>query len=225
MPIQYQDFMRTAAARQRYWARSTAGWPLLRDAEPNAVHRQITHLENSHRTVVVVTQNVDGLHQQAGQREVIELHGSVYKVVCTDCAAVYSRDDFQTRLSTQNPTRNFRIQAVAPDGDADLEDAELSDFTVPNCPRCDGILKPDVVFFGENVPKPRVELVYDKLKRSDRLLVLGSSLMVYSGYRFVRRAKEWGIPVAIVNRGRTRADAEADIKVDGECREVLQALI
>ena len=222
-PIRYAEFVRSEASRRRYWARSMIGWPQMAAAEPNEAHRALATLEDAGRIQLLVTQNVDGLHQAAGSRAVVDLHGRIADVVCLDCDTRSSRDAFQERLFAANPAWVGLDAGIAPDGDADLE-ADTSSFVVPPCERCGGVLKPDVVFFGESVPPARVEHAYDAVAASDALLVVGSSLMVFSGLRFVRAAVRDGIPVAILNRGRTRADDAADLKVEAPCGDALTAL-
>lgn len=220
-PIQHGDFMANLHARQRYWGRSLVGWPVMQRARPNAAHRALALLEQHGHLDLLVTQNVDGLHQRAGSRAVIDLHGRVDQVICMDCAHRCTREEVHQRSGELNPGFLHHQATTAPDGDADLE-IDFSGFRVPPCPRCGGILKPDVVFFGDNVPRPRVQRVLDALERADGLLVIGSSLMVYSGFRFCRRAREWHKPIAALTLGKTRADALLDLKLDAPIAPVLQ---
>ena len=220
-PITYQAFMREPAMRARYWARSFVGWPLLARAQPNHAHEALVVLEGRGRIARLVTQNVDGLHARAGQRDVIDLHGRIDAVICTDCANRMARAQIQQMLADANPAWAGLAAAAAPDGDADLDGMAFDDFRIPHCARCSGLLKPDVVFFGENVPRERVFEAHDALASADGLLVLGSSLMVYSGFRFARMAHERGMPLAIVTRGMTRADAIATLKLEADCETVL----
>lgn len=224
-PVQHQDFVSRAAARRRYWARSLMGWPSFERAEPNPAHRALAGLERLGRIGLLVTQNVDGLHQRAGQRRLLELHGSLARVVCLDCGASTTRREVQTWLEARNPFLLDACAVPAPDGDADLsgreDDARVQ---VPDCGRCGGLLKPDVVFYGDSVPKPRVEQAFAALDRADAVLVVGSSLMVYSSFRFCRRAAERGIPMAGVNLGRTRADDWFACKLESDCAIVLPRL-
>lgn len=223
-PVQFQDFMGSHATRQRYWARSLVGWARVSGAHPAAAHKALAAMEKSGAVSVLVTQNVDGLHQKAGSESVVDLHGRLDTVRCIDCGATVSRAAVQTELVTRNPGW-ARLNAVdAPDGDARL-DGPFDDVVVPSCLGCGGILKPDVVFFGENVPKRRVADCYAALHDADGVLVVGSSLMVFSGYRFCLAAAEMGKKVALVNRGKTRADELAHLKVEGDCGEVLQDLL
>jgi NAD-dependent SIR2 family protein deacetylase len=222
-PMYFQEFMGGHAARQRYWARSLIGWQQMRDVEPNAAHQVLAAWEQSGRLHTVITQNVDGLHQRAGSRAVIDLHGRLDEVECTHCHAVMPRHVIQHELETCNP-RWAELQApMAPDGDALLE-IDFGTFVIPACSDCEGILKPAVVFFGESVPQQRVAAAFAAVESADALLVVGSSLMVFSGYRFVRTARQRGIATAIINRGRTRADAEVDLKIEGSCGEMLARL-
>lgn len=223
-PVQYQDFVRDEHARRRYWARSLLGWRFIGEATPNAGHRALARLESGALVHHVITQNVDGLHQLAGSRKVIDLHGNLEHVRCLDCAHCITRRAMQHRLEQDNPAWTAAVATRAPDGDADLEGADFNDFRVPPCPHCAGALKPTVVFFGENVPRERVASAFDRLAEADALLVVGSSLMVFSGYRFVRQAIQAGQPVAVLNLGRTRADDEVALKVEAPCGETLTCL-
>ncbi len=224
-PLRIQQFVDSAETRKRYWARSMVGWRLVEAAQPNAAHEALAAIEASGRLRYLVTQNVDGLHQKAGSERVNDLHGRVDQVCCLECDARLTRVDFQQRLGGMNPQWRAEAVSYAPDGDAELDGVDFGGFRVPECARCAGVLKPDVVFFGESVPRPRVEEAMANVDAADLLLVVGSSLMVWSGYRFVRRAAEQGIPVAAVNLGKTRADAEIDLKVRADCGEVLQAIV
>jgi NAD+-dependent protein deacetylase sirtuin 4 len=226
-PIQHGEFVRDAAARARYWARSTVGWTRIRHAEPNEGHRAIARLEEAGIVRGVITQNVDGLHQASGSRRVIELHGSLASVCCLACSARFSRADVQTRLLEENADWYARLShspVAAPDGDAELTPSDLEGFRVPHCPECEGVLKPDVVFFGDNVPPERLACSWDLFAEGEVLLVVGSSLTVFSGRRFVIRAVERGVPVAVINLGPTRADESAAARVDGALGDVLPQL-
>jgi NAD-dependent SIR2 family protein deacetylase len=223
-PMTYQEFVSGPAARQRYWARSHLGWGRMRGAEPNAGHHALARLDPE----LLITQNVDGLHERAGSRRLVALHGRIADVVCLGCRATSSRAALHERLAELNPGlahRNATAQ-TRPDGDVDLDDT--ADFVVPGCASCGGVLKPDVVFFGENVPVQRVERCYaavDDLAAVDgALLVAGSSLTVMSGLRFVRRAARNGTPVVIVNRGATRGDDLATYRLELGCTAFLTAL-
>ena len=223
-PMTYQAFTGSAAARQRYWARSHLGWRHIAGAAPNAGHLAVAALERHGLLRGIITQNVDGLHQAAGGRAVTELHGSLHRVVCLSCWRRTSRPALDERLRAANPawsgpgrewgagTPHARTAAVNPDGDVALE--ETGGFAVVDCEQCGGVLKPDVVFFGENVPKPRVASCYDLVAGAAALVVLGSSLTVMSGFRYVRHAASLGIPVVIVNQGETRGDVLAAATID-----------
>lgn len=224
-PVNFQDFMALPATRQRYWARSLLGWPRFGQALPNGTHAALAALEDRGQMEVLLTQNVDCLHQRAGSRAVIDLHGRLDQVRCMGCGARSPREDFQSTLLARNPDWAQLDAAQAPDGDADLEGVDFGSFNVPACPHCGGILKPDVVFFGENVPRERVAAVHDHLSRADAVLVVGSSLMVYSGFRFVQTAAKAGLPVAALNLGRTRADHLLTLKVEQPCAPALSFLL
>lgn len=223
-PVHLQPFLQDPAMRQRYWARSLVGWPRFAQARPNAAHRALLRLEQLGRLEQIVTQNVDRLHQRAGSVDVIDLHGRLDQVCCTSCGAHLLREELQQQLLARNPQWALRRAPQAPDGDADLEGADLSGLDVPDCERCGGVLKPDVVFFGESVPAARVARAMQHLAGADALLVIGSSLMVYSGYRFARAAAEAGKPIAAVNLGRTRADTLLSLKVSLPCAQALASL-
>jgi NAD-dependent SIR2 family protein deacetylase len=208
-PMTYQTFVGSAAARRRYWARSHLGWRHFAHAAPNAGHRAVAELQSRGLITGIITQNVDGLHQAAGAHQVIELHGSLDRVTCLSCGQRISRHLLDRRLRAANRDWHAQVGAFNPDGDAVLADDQIDAFEFVDCDGCGGPLKPDVVFFGENVPPPRVEECYTLTERADMLLVLGSSLTVMSGYRFVRRAAERAIPIAIINHGPTRGDGHA----------------
>ncbi|HEX5195464.1 MAG TPA: NAD-dependent protein deacetylase [Solirubrobacteraceae bacterium] len=226
LPISIGEFTGSAAARRRYWARAHAGWRRMAHASPNAGHRAVAELQRRGLLVGVITQNVDGLHQAAGARDVIELHGGLHDVICLDCGHVGSRAELDDRLRAANPGFAERTVAINPDGDAELPADQIQAFALVGCDRCGSdLVKPDVVFFGENVPRPRVDRCYELVASSALLLVLGSSLQVMSGLRFVHRAARDGIPAAIVNRGVTRGDEHALIKVDAPLGDTLTALV
>lgn len=224
-PMRFQEFSRNLAARQRYWARSLSGFQRIDAARPNRAHLALAELENRGGVELLVTQNVDGLHQKAGSREVLDLHGRLDLVECLGCRHELSRQDFQMLLGELNPSFRGRAGFIKPDGDAELGGLDTSNFLVPPCARCGGILKPAVVFFGESVPAARVARAMDALARAEALIVVGSSLMVFSGYRFAREAARRGVPILIVNRGKTRADELATVKVDLSVGEVLPHLV
>jgi NAD-dependent SIR2 family protein deacetylase len=224
-PMTYQSFLRDPLGRHRYWARSYVGWRQIDAARPNAGHRAVADLQAAGLLSGVITQNVDGLHQAAGARDVVELHGGLDRTVCLGCGDVAGRADLDERLRAANPGFGPRSGEVNPDGDAELSDAELDGFVMVDCLACgDGPLKPDVVFFGETVPRPRVDTCFELLEGAQALLVLGSSLTVMSGYRFVLRAAKLGIPIAVVNLGPTRGDAKTDVRVDAPLGVVLPEL-
>ncbi|MFC6580385.1 NAD-dependent protein deacetylase [Planomonospora parontospora] len=224
-PMTYQAFTGSAAARRRYWARSHLGWRHIARAAPNAGHRAVAELQRRGLVAGVITQNVDGLHQAAGARDVIELHGGLDRVRCLSCGERTPRELLDRRLHAANPGWDARAEAVNPDGDAVLADDRVDSFRVVDCLGCGGLLKPDVIFFGENVPRARVQECYALTERAGLLLVLGSSLTVMSGYRFVRRAAEHAVPVVIVNRGPTRGDADALLRFDAPLGPALTALL
>ena len=224
-PMTYRTFTGDPAARRRYWARSHLGWWLVDRARPNAGHRAVAELERRGLLAGIVTQNVDGLHQAAGAGSVVDLHGRLDRVVCLDCGAVSPREQLAGRLAAANERWQARVTAVNPDGDVDLADHQLAGFRAVDCTGCAGMLKPDVVFFGETVPADRVRRSYALVEQAAALLVLGSSLTVMSGRRFVLRAAKLGIPVAIVNQGATRGDPYAAVTVDAPLGQVLPELL
>lgn len=224
-PVTYQAFMGDALVRQRYWARSLVGWRVMGHARPGAAHHALAALEKAGRVQLLLTQNVDGLHSAAGSRKVLDLHGRIDTVRCMDCGHRFARADWQRALEALNPDW-VQLQArTAPDGDADLDGLPFAEFRIPPCPHCGtGVLKPDVVFFGESVPRERVQRGLDTLAQVDGVLVAGSSLMVYSGFRFVQAAAAAGLPVLAINQGRTRADALLAAKLQADVGQSLQAL-
>jgi NAD+-dependent protein deacetylase sirtuin 4 len=223
-PMQHQSFVTDAEARRRYWARSVLGWRHFSRARPNPAHHALAELERVGALSGLITQNVDRLHHHAGQRQVIELHGALADVRCLHCGQLEARDELQHRLLALNPGWTERNAELAPDGDAELSAEVVRDFRVAACASCEGPLKPDVVFFGGSVPKPRVAAAWEYLERARALLVVGSSLAVYSGFRFVRGAAQRGIPIAIVNLGTSRGDELATLRVDARAGEVLPEL-
>ena len=224
-PVTFQAFMGDEKTRRRYWARSLIGWRRIRRAQPNDAHRALARLETMGRIELVLTQNVDRLHQAAGNARVIDLHGRIDLVRCMDCELRSPREELQDELGRLNPGWLDFDAAEAPDGDADLDGADFSSFALPSCRRCGGVLKPDVVFFGESVPRDRVDAAARHLDEADAMLIVGSSLMVYSGFRFVQRAASAGKPVAAVNLGRTRADALLTLKAEQACEAALAFLL
>jgi NAD-dependent SIR2 family protein deacetylase len=224
-PIMIQEFLANERARQRYWARSLVGFRRMRAARPNDAHRSLASLERRGRLAQLVTQNVDGLHQAAGSRTVIDLHGRIDVVRCLGCQRRMPREQMQSELVRRNPAYAALDAFEAPDGDAHLEGVTFDTFDVPACDACGGLLKPDVVFFGENVPGERVRHAMGALDDADAMLVVGSSLMVYSGYRFVTAMAAAGKPIAAINLGRTRADDLLALKVADRCADALSFLL
>jgi NAD-dependent deacetylase sirtuin 4 len=223
-PIHGPEFVRSEGVRRRYWARSALGWERMRRAEPNEGHTALASLERSGVVAHIVTQNVDRLHHKGGSRRVTELHGALAEVGCLACAALEPRDALQVRILALNPGWTAREVPTAPDGDADLSSDRVERFVVPACVLCGGVLKPRVVFFGDNVPRPVVDEAFGAVDAADLLLVVGSSLAVFSGYRFLRRAVERRTPVAIVNLGPVRGEEHAALKIEANIGTVLQAL-
>jgi NAD-dependent SIR2 family protein deacetylase len=233
-PIYYNAFVSSEEVRRFYWARSFRGWPRFAAARPNAAHHALAALEAAGRVDLLITQNVDDLHAEAGSREVVQLHGRNRLVLCLQCGDLTPRAEVQERLAAMNrewladaPWTHLRGDEAhfAPDGDAGVARETVGGFAIPECLRCGGVLKPHVVFFGESVPKEKVELAMSRVDGADALLVAGSSLTVWSGYRFVKRAAERGIPIAIVNIGPTRGDELASLKVEANVGEALESLI
>ncbi len=223
-PLHGPEFVRSAMLRRRYWARAMAGWERFRLARPGPSHLALAQLEDRGLVSGLVTQNVDRLHRLAGSRRVTELHGALAEVVCLDCGALEDRDAVQARMREQNLGWPFAPSAMAPDGDADLPDSAVDEFTAPSCVQCGGVLKPNVVFFGHNVAKPVVDEAYDVVARAEALLVAGTSLAVFSGYRFLLRASDLKVPILIVNRGPVRGEERADLKVEESTGDTLAAL-
>ena len=224
-PVTYQAFTGDATVYRRYWARSFVGWPRFSQAGPGPAHHALTTWAQRGGIAGLVTQNVDGLHQRAGSPDVIDLHGRLDAVICLTCGERQPRSTLQTRMAATNSAWHGGAAATAPDGDADLDAQAAARFLAPHCHLCNGMLKPDVVFFGENVPRERYQSACDAQLAADAMLVVGSSLMVYSGFRFARMAHANGQPLAILTRGRTRADALASLKLDAECGATLQAAL
>jgi NAD-dependent SIR2 family protein deacetylase len=223
-PMQFNDFVTNAASRQRYWARSMIGWPRIKQARPNAAHKALRQLESAGLIGNLVTQNVDRLHQRAGSASAIDLHGRLDQVQCMKCAHVQSREDYQATLKALNPAWIVHDATTAPDGDADLDGIDFSSFVVPPCPECVGVVKPRVVFFGESIPAATTRTANAALDEADALLVIGSSLMVFSGFRFARTMARRGRPIAMINRGRTRADDLIGLKLEADISESLTQL-
>lgn len=223
-PIQHREFLQRPEVRARYWARSLLGWPRFASASPNAAHLALAKLEQEGHVPGLITQNVDRLHHAAGSSRVIELHGALARVRCLDCGEPEARDGLQARLLALNPDFTHEVMELRPDGDAELSSEALHTFQVPACSGCGGTLKPDVVFFGDNVPPPTVAAAFSMVEESDALLVVGSSLAIYSGYRFLMRASERRMPIAIVNLGECRGTELADVRVEASAGDVLPRL-
>ncbi|WLG97730.1 NAD-dependent protein deacetylase [Pseudomonas sp. FP198] len=225
-PMMYQEFLARPEARRRYWARAMLGWPRLRQARPNQAHEALAALQGQARISGLITQNVDALHDRAGSRDVIELHGSLHRVLCLDCGQPSERQQIQLLMEDQNPYLAGVDAVQAPDGDTLLDPAFEARFQVPRCPHCDGErLKPDVVFFGENVAATTATRATEAVGQADGLLVVGSSLMAYSAFRLCRAIKDQGKPLLAINRGKTRADELLDLKVEVACEDLLPLLI
>ncbi|MDI9847769.1 NAD-dependent protein deacetylase [Rhodoblastus sp. 17X3] len=224
-PVTFQAFMGSELTRRRYWARSLLGWRRFRRAAPNDAHRALARLEWMGKSALLVTQNVDRLHQAAGSRNVIDLHGRLDQIRCMSCERRTPREDLQHALESLNPDWAALEAADAPDGDSELDGVDFSSFSIPCCAACGGVLKPDVVFFGENVPRDRVETAVQELEQADAMLVVGTSLMVYSGFRFAETAARQGKPTAAIVLGRTRADHLLALKVEQSCEAALAFLL
>jgi NAD-dependent SIR2 family protein deacetylase len=223
-PIQHREFLTKPEVRARYWARSLLGWPRFSSARPNAAHEALAAMEREGRVLGLITQNVDRLHHVAGSQRVIELHGALARVRCLDCEAVEPRAELQDRLLALNPGFAERSAELLPDGDAELPLEAVRAFLVADCTRCGGTLKPDVVFFGDNVPPPTVEAAFSLLEQGDALLVVGSSLAIYSGFRFLQRAVDRHMPVGVINIGECRGVELVDVRVEARAGEVLPQL-
>jgi NAD-dependent deacetylase sirtuin 4 len=223
-PMLYSHFLKSSERRQSYWARNYIGHPKFTSAKPNFTHQFFAEYETTGRMLWLISQNVDNLHITAGSRAITELHGNAHQVTCLQCKLITSRHELQTRMNTLNANFAADVQSIAPDGDAFINEELVKSFIVPACLNCGGILKPNVVFFGDNVPRHTVDFLYRKTEECDGVLVAGSSLEVYSAYRFVSAAVKLGKPLAIVNIGTTRADKMADIKVKSSCSDVLKRM-
>ena len=223
-PMTYQSFLSNEDGRRRYWARSHVGWITFSQAQPNVGHISLAQMEQSGLIDAIITQNVDGLHQRAGSSHVIDLHGRLDRVICLSCGAIRSRMDIHERLVEVNPDFSLHAEGINPDGDNEISDSELVNFQLVSCADCHGILKPDVVYFGESVPRKRVETAFEMVNRCTSLLVLGSSLVVYSGRRFVEHAHKSGKRVVVINQGPTRCDHIADVRLNADVVDVLPAM-
>lgn len=224
-PVTISEFLARPGARQRYWARSLFGWPAFRAAAPNAAHQALAVLEREGWSDALITQNVDGLHQRAGHSRVLELHGNLHTAHCIHCQHSVLRSELQQWLEASNPQLCALAAGPAPDGDADLQLTDFSGVAVPDCSRCGGILKPAVVFFGDSVDRQQVDRAYQWVAECGALLIVGSSVMIHSSFRFVRRARELGLPLAAVNMGHTRADDWLDLKLTTPCERLLPAVL
>lgn len=224
-PMNYSDFLRSSGARQRYWARNTTAWPVFSTFKPNVTHKFLATLEHRERLHWLVTQNVDSLHHKAGSRRLTELHGSVASVICLSCHSMTPRDELQEKIFRENPNWSAESEGQAPDADVFVAESAVRNFKTPHCDSCGGILKPNVVFFGDSVPKRRVEEITQRLVESDACMVVGSTLETYSSFRYVRHCSEVGKPVLVLNIGPTRADSLADVKIGGRCGEAFQVLL
>ena len=223
-PMQFRDFVGSELSRQRYWARSMVGWQRMAQAAPNDAHRALAEMERRGLLRLLITQNVDGLHSAAGSQNVVDLHGRLDRVICLACKAVTPRAELQARLVEENPEFLGQSFVARADGDVEIS-VDYERFRLTACNACGGVLKPDVVFFGENVPAPRVQEAMASLDGARALMIVGSSLMVFSGFRFARAAARLGVPIAVVNLGRTRADELATLRVAGNVGELLQVTI
>lgn len=223
-PVQHNDFIKSAKIRQRYWARNFVAWPKFSAIKPNATHYSLAKFEREQRISAIVTQNVDRLHTKAGSKNVTELHGSGYTVQCVECSFRIDRHEFQTILNGLNVNMVDRSDMMRPDGDIDIPQEYIDKFVIPPCPDCGGNLKPEIVFFGDNVPRTRIDAIAKYICNSDGLLVLGSSLSVFSGYRMVCHSYDLGLPIAIVNIGKTRGDEKATIKISAKCGDIIPKL-
>lgn len=224
-PMMYQEFLSAPESRRRYWARAMLGWPRVRQARPNVAHDTLAHLQSNRQISTLITQNVDTLHEQAGSHDVIELHGSLHRVLCLDCGQRSERDSIQQLMEAQNPYLAGVDAVQAPDGDTLLDAAFESRFQVPQCPHCTGQrMKPDVVFFGENVAQQTAVKAMASVEKAAGLLVIGSSLMAYSAFRLCRAVVDQGKPLIAINLGKTRADDMLDVKIEGSCEQLLPLL-
>lgn len=224
-PIKHQEFLLEHNSRRRYWGRSLMGWPAVSKARPSSGHIALETLERRQRIQLLITQNVDRLHQRAGSRNVVDLHGRLDRVRCLHCSALYHRDHIQQQLASANSELFTSASSPRPDGDADVPDHWIENIRVPDCDACGGMLMPDVVFFGGTVPRARVEHCMQAVAEADAILAVGTSLQVFSGYRFCRRAAELGKTIALINPGKTRADPLADLKLRSECGPLLTQLV
>ena len=225
-PTNYSDFLQSASVRQRYWARNTTAWPVFFSFKPNITHKFLATLEHRDRLHWLVTQNVDSLHHKSGSRRLTELHGTVASVICLSCHFMMPRDELQEKIFRENPHWGaIKPEGLAPDADVFVDESAVRTFKTPHCDRCGGILKPDVVFFGDSVPKRRVEEISKRLEEADACMVVGSTLETYSSFRHIRHCSEMGKPLLILNIGLTRADHLANVKIVGRCGQAFQTLL
>lgn len=224
-PTNYTEFLQSEAVRQRYWARNTTAWPFFSSFKPNSSHKALATLEHREEVHWLVTQNVDSLHHKAGSRRLTELHGTVASVICLRCHRVSPRDEVQEKIMRENPLWSAKPEGFAPDADVFIPQSEIDKFHTPTCDHCGGILKPDVVFFGDTVPRQRVNDISRRLEEADACVVIGSSVETYSSFRHVRQCKEMGKPLLIINIGPTRADSLADVKVVARSGEIFEKLM
>jgi NAD-dependent SIR2 family protein deacetylase len=224
-PVTHQEFMADHSSRQRFWSRNMVGWRFMVEAQPNNAHQALVQLEQLGVISCLVTQNVDGLHQRAGSRNVMDLHGRVDTLSCMACGMQYPRAPLQIWLEDHNPEYALLAGGIAPDGDADIDHLDYSSMEIPDCQHCGGIIKPNAVFYGDSIPKQRVTQAEQAMQGAAGLLVVGSSLMTYSGYRFCLWAQRQGKPILLLNDGKTRADEIASAKMGGSCSTALQAWI
>lgn len=224
-PTNYSEFLKSSYVRQRYWARNTTAWPIFKTFMPNVTHKYLATLEHQGNLHWLVTQNVDNLHHKAGSRQLTELHGTVYSVICLHCKLKLSREEVQEQIFKLNPNWSAVPEGFAPDADVFVSEEFVKSFKTPHCERCDGVLKPDVVFFGDTVPRKRVQEISQKLHESDAMLIVGSSVETYSAFRHVKQAKELGLPVLILNIGQSRADPLADVIIRARSGEAFSALL
>lgn len=223
-PVNYSNFLSSSEVRRRYWARNAAAWPMFKTFRPNAAHRHLASLEHRGQLHWLVTQNVDNLHLAAGSRRLTELHGTVFAVVCLQCQRILSRDTVQESISQLNPGWSATPQGFAPDADVSISQEDVRSFKAPSCEECGGILKPDVVFFGGSIPRRRVAEVNQRLAECDAMIIAGSSIETYSALRHVVQAKERGLPILILNIGRSRADSLASVIVNARVGEAFELL-
>lgn len=224
-PTNYSQFVKSAEVRKRYWARNTTAWPVFKNFQPNICHQYLATLEHKGRLHWLLTQNVDNLHHKAGSRRLTELHGTVFSVICLTCGVMQSRDEVQQQVFRLNPDWSATPEGFAPDADVFVSEEAVKTFKTPHCIRCGGILKPDVVFFGDSVPRRRVEEVTQRLREADALMVAGSSMETYSALRHVKQAKELGLPILVLNIGKTRADPLTDVVIRSRIGDAFAHLI